>query len=127
MTLFRPSNGPCRDDTQTEKLRLSVPMHRFQSPAGTESSVLKAAWAMVLSRELDVHDVVFGMVTANRSSEFIETDQVLGPCVNYLPVRAYPARYKGFDSLVREIDAQHRASVPHQDLGCRQIIRDCTD
>lgn len=47
--------------------------------------------------------------------------------MNYLPVRAYPAHQNFFNSLVREMEAQHRASVPHQDLGCLQITRNCTD
>lgn len=127
MTFFQPLNGPCRHETQSGLVRTSVPIKRSHSTAGTEASVLKAAWATVLARELGVQDIVFAQVTANRSSDFLDTDQILGPCVNWAPVRAYPTPGKDFTSLVQEIDAQHRASVPHHDLGFRQIIRDCTD
>lgn len=127
MTSLHQPDGPCRYETQSGLVRTSVPIHRMQSPAGTEASVLKAAWAIVLARELGIEDVVFGQVTANRSSDFLETGDILGPCVNVLPVRAYPARSKELEEIVREIDDQHRASIPHQELGFRDIIRHCAD
>jgi amino acid adenylation domain-containing protein len=127
MTFLHPLNEPCRLKTLSGVSRASVPIHRLESSAGTKASVFKAAWATVLSRELRIQDVVFGQVTANRSSDFLETGQVLGPCLNYVPVRAHPTGGKDFSSLVQEIDAQHHASVPHHDLGFRQIIRDCTE
>jgi amino acid adenylation domain-containing protein len=127
-TTLQLLSGPCRHDTHSGLLRVSVPIQRLQISAGSEASVLKAAWGTVLARELgSVQDVVFGQLTANRSSEFIEGDQVLGPCLNILPVRAYPSSDKEFRSLVRELDTQHRASLPHHDLGFRQIIRECTE
>lgn len=127
MTFLQPPNGPCRHENQSESVSMSVPVGRVKNSVGTEASVVKAAWATVLARELGVQDVIFAQVTANRSSEFLETDQVLGPCLNFLPVRARPSCDKEFNSLVQEIGAQHRASVPHHDLGFREIVRDCTD
>jgi amino acid adenylation domain-containing protein len=126
MTHLHPPSGPCRHESQTGFLRTSVPIGTLQSSAGTEASVLKAAWAIVLARELCLDDVVFGQVVANRSSSFLETDQVMGPCVNLLPVRVPLTQKKNFSQVVQEVHEQHRASVPHQDLGFRQVIRDCT-
>ncbi|KAF2167651.1 hypothetical protein M409DRAFT_65791 [Zasmidium cellare ATCC 36951] len=123
MTWLAPPQGPCRLHTQSARVRRTVGRRALLLPSAAEASVLKAAWATVLAHAVGGDDVVFGQVTANRDSP---TDQVLGPCVNILPVRAAIGVAASFRALVQQLDQQQRASIPHQHLGFRSIIRDCT-
>ncbi|KAJ1984738.1 hypothetical protein H4R33_004279 [Dimargaris cristalligena] len=51
------------------------------------SVLLRAAYAVVLSRLLDQDDVVFGITVAGRNLEIPGIEQVIGPCANTVPFR----------------------------------------
>ena len=54
----------------------------------TMSSVVQAAWALLLSHYSDATDVVFGAAFSGRPPELPGIDELIGPCVNNVPVRA---------------------------------------
>jgi len=116
------SGSPCRDE-----ISMRVPL--TTTSYGTPSSVVQAAWALVLSRATGQQDIVFGAPNANRISAFSDVDRLPGPCLNNLPVRARldQAAVTSLGSLVAQIQAQAVAAIPHQHVGFRDIIRNCTD
>lgn len=128
MTSLVPPTGsatsgvPCSDEIT---MRVPLPTTSY----GTPSSVVQAAWALILSRATGKQDIVFGAPNANRISAFPNVDRVPGPCLNNLPVRAcldHPA-VTTFASLVAQIQERAVAAIPHQHVGFRDIIRNCTD
>ena len=56
----------------------------------TLSSVVQASWALLLSHYSDRSDVVFGAAFSGRPPELPGIDELVGPCVNNVPVRADP-------------------------------------
>ncbi|KAH6645134.1 hypothetical protein BKA67DRAFT_614027 [Truncatella angustata] len=113
----------CRDSIQ-----FRVPLRNVTTTYGTPSSVVQAAWALVLSRATGQSDVIFCGPNANRSlSSFPDTDRVSGMCLNFLPVRACLQNRMTLGSLVKQMHDQAVAAIPHQHLGFRSIIRNCTD
>lgn len=121
-TMLPTSGNPCRDE-----ISMRVPL--ITTSYGTSSSVIQAAWALVLSRATGQQDIVFGVPNANRNSAFPDVDRLPGPCLNPLPVRAcldHPA-VNSLGLLVAQIQAQAVAAIPHQHVGFRDIIRNCTD
>jgi amino acid adenylation domain-containing protein len=118
----RPTSGsPCSDEIQ-----IRVPM--IKTSHGTCANAVHAAWALVLSHITGKQDVVFGSGHANRDpASFPDVDQVLGLCMNYIPVRARLDTKTSLGSLVAQIQAQAVATIPHQHLGFRDIIQTCTD
>ncbi|KAG9259097.1 putative aminoadipate-semialdehyde dehydrogenase [Emericellopsis atlantica] len=95
-------------------------------PRVTPSSVLKAAWTLLLSQALDTDDVVFGEVSANRYLPLAGVEEVRGPCVNQVPVRTRIDKSTTLASLVAAIHEQHLASLPHHHIGTRSIIQECS-
>lgn len=118
-----PTSGvPCNDEIA---MRVPLPTTSY----GTPSCVLQAAWALVLSRATGKQDIVFGVPTMNRMSAFPDVDRVPGPCLNMLPFRAClnHANETNLGSLVSQTQKQAVAAIPHQHVGCRDIVRNCTD
>ncbi|KAL9030209.1 MAG: hypothetical protein Q9196_001643 [Gyalolechia fulgens] len=124
--LVPPVRLPTSGFPSRNEIIMHVPM--IQTSYGTPASVLQAAWALVLSRATGRQDVVFGSINANRNSTFPDVDLVAGPCLNQLPVRVSldSAAVTTLGSLIAEVQAQAVAAIPHQHLGCRDIIRNCT-
>lgn len=113
----------CRDSIQ-----FRVPLRNVTTAYGTPSSVVQAAWALVLSRATGRGDVVFCGPNANRSlPSFADVDRVSGMCLNFLPVRACLQSRMTLGSLIKQMHDQAVAGIPHQHLGFRSIISNCTD
>lgn len=53
----------------------------------TLNTLVQAAWAVLLSRHSGEDDVVFGVTLAGRRSTIPEADQLVGLCINTVPVR----------------------------------------
>lgn len=119
--------GAMRGHPLDEQIELRVPLKNMTCvSSATPSSVVKAAWALLLSYALGIRDVVFGEVSANRYLALPGVDQVRGPCVNQVPVRARLDPSMELASLVGQIHDLHTSGMPHHHLGTRSIIRDCT-
>jgi len=66
----------------TQKLRNLARTHRL-----TESVVYQAAWAFLLGRYSKQQDVVYGLAMTGRSVEFGDLEGLIGPTLNFMPVR----------------------------------------
>ncbi|KAI6785288.1 Nonribosomal peptide synthetase-like protein [Emericellopsis cladophorae] len=109
------------------KKDIRVPLDGLKAiPRATPSSVLKAAWALLLSQALDTDDVVFGEVSANRYLPLAGVEEVRGPCVNQVPIRTQTNKSTILASFVAAIHEQHLASLPHHHVGTRTIIQECS-
>ena len=53
----------------------------------TLSTLLQAAWALLLSRYSGQQDVVFGVTVSVRPAEISNVDNMLGPAINTIPLR----------------------------------------
>jgi amino acid adenylation domain-containing protein len=109
----------------------------------TPSSVVQAAWALLLARATGRRDVVFCAPHANRDVPgFADADRVPGLCLNFLPARARlvsesasesgdapsdaPSGAATLGALIRQMHAAAVAAIPHRHLGFRTIVRECT-
>lgn len=93
----------------------------------TTATVLKAAWALVLSEYTQTHDVVFGHLTSGRSLGMSDIEEVFGPCLNIVPVRVALGAQQTAVDLLRSVQEQHVASLEHEWMGERAIVRRCTN
>ncbi|KAK2800137.1 NRPS [Emmonsiellopsis sp. PD_5] len=109
-----------------EQFQIRVPLRTLQSSHGTPSSVMKATWAVLMFLALGERDVVFGEVSSNRYLPLFGPEEVRGPCLNLLPVRASLDRSMTFASLIKQIHDSSIASFPFHHLGFRSILKDCT-
>ena len=96
----------------------------------TFATLLSTAWALVLAELSGSNDIVFGHVVSGRSSTS-SGDTVIGPCMNILPMRIQiPSSDHSSptlpSSLLQEVQNQYLDSLPHERLGFRKIIQNCT-
>ncbi|MGE0865790.1 MAG: condensation domain-containing protein, partial [Vicinamibacterales bacterium] len=105
-------------DLQRLDVRLDAAAHRaLQSLAAahnaTVSSVVQAAWGVVLGRYNDTRDVVFGAVVSGRSPEVAGIERIAGLLINTIPVRVTYGEHDTFADLVARVQRQAIDSQPH--------------
>jgi amino acid adenylation domain-containing protein len=79
----------------------------------TLSSVVQAAWGVVLGRYNDTRDVVFGAVVSGRSPEVADIERIAGLLINTVPVRVTYDDRDTFAALVARVQRQAVESQPH--------------
>ncbi|RAH78382.1 acetyl-CoA synthetase-like protein [Aspergillus japonicus CBS 114.51] len=113
------------DQTAMRTIRLS--RSTFDASI-TPATIIKAAWALVLGRLSQHQDVVFGHLTSTRPSldHLHAIHEVVGPCLNVLPVRVQLQPTTARRELLDAIQQQYIGALPHSMLGFREIIDHCT-
>ncbi|KAH8797947.1 putative aminoadipate-semialdehyde dehydrogenase [Xylogone sp. PMI_703] len=118
--------GGIRGYPLNESVKINIPLKTLHTSYGTPSSVMKTAWAIVVSQALGTHDVVFGEVSANRYMGMPGVIEVKGPCVNNVPVRVCFEDTCILGSLIKQVHEQSIASLPYHHLEISSLIKDCT-
>jgi hypothetical protein len=93
----------------------------------TTATVVKGAWAAALARIAGKSDIVFGHVISGRNSGVKNIENIVGPCLNTVPVRVVYRPEWTVRDLLSYIQDQQIANMPYESLGFREIIRHCTE
>ncbi|KMU92088.1 nonribosomal peptide synthetase 6 [Coccidioides immitis H538.4] len=92
----------------------------------TVATIPTAAWALCLAKRLSLRDVTFGEVVSGRNIDFPNSDIVMGPCWQYIPVRVkFEDKWTGRD-LLDFVQHQHIASTRFEGIGLTEIVEKCT-
>ncbi|KAI0527995.1 hypothetical protein F5B22DRAFT_653082 [Xylaria bambusicola] len=98
-----------------------------QLPAGiTLASVVSAAWAIILARLTGTRDIIYGSLVSGRDVSMPGIENVVGPCLDIVPVRAQLSSHQTSFSLLRSIQEQNLAAQSHS-LGLDEIIKHSVD
>ena len=119
-SLVAGSRSPVIRSTRT----ISFSPLKLNSEGITFATVIKSAWAYVLSQVSGSLDVVFGHTIAGRNAG---GDDVVGPCINVVPVRVNLQSISKITDLLQQVQQQQLDNIPFETLGSREIIRQCTD
>ncbi|CAH0046828.1 unnamed protein product [Clonostachys solani] len=95
----------------------------------TPANIFTAACALMLLKETESNDVVFGRVVSGRQCLPTSYQQVVGPCTNAVPVRV---QIDGEGNpkpreLLRNVQDQYLNSLPFETLGLDEIKQNCTN
>ncbi|KAB5522985.1 non-ribosomal peptide synthetase [Coniochaeta sp. 2T2.1] len=130
MTEFVSRNGPNYHAAATGMtIHLQKTVHLPPVDLGhvTTATVIKAAWAYVLARVSSSTDVIFGHTISGRNASVDGVANMIGPCVNLLPVRVqFNEPNSTARRLFQQVQDQHVANMSHEVVGFRDIIRHCT-
>ncbi|KAK4150585.1 non-ribosomal peptide synthetase [Chaetomidium leptoderma] len=112
----------------TTCLKKMVHLPPVESGHITTATVVKAAWAYVLAQVSASADVVFGHTISGRNAAVEGVGNMVGPCLNLVPVRVQFGSEPGWTArhLLRQVQDQQVANMSHEVLGFREIIRHCT-
>lgn len=88
----------------------------------TMATLIKAAWSLVLTELTGDRDVVFGQNTSGRSSSNFDAENLVGLCINAIPVRVKYNRDWTLLDLLRHVQNQHGDSLPFESVELRDIV-----
>jgi hypothetical protein len=108
-----------------------LPMPKSKGDGITASTIISCAWAHVLAQYTGKSDVVFGDTISGRNlvDPSIGSTAV-GCCATNVPMRIRFADSAGSHSvlqLLNQVRDQQRNRIPHEGVGVRSLIRECTD
>ncbi|GLY17689.1 hypothetical protein Kisp01_47030 [Kineosporia sp. NBRC 101677] len=86
-------------------------------------TVVRGAWALVLSALTGSLDVVFGATVSGRPPELPGVEKMVGSFSNTVPVRVRIDPAQSVGELLRNLEAGHRALGEHHHLGLTAIQR----
>ncbi|KAI9647542.1 hypothetical protein NHQ30_003927 [Ciborinia camelliae] len=89
----------------------------------TTSTIIQAAWAILLARRTAATEAIFGLVLAGRNAKIqgLNLKKVNGPTINSLPMRVAIEDSKSAEDLFALVHASRVAMKPHQHIGLQNI------
>ncbi|KAI9150478.1 Nonribosomal peptide synthase atnA [Paramyrothecium foliicola] len=97
-------------------------LHAICSRAGvTFSSIIMAAWALVLRSYTTSEDVCFGYLVSGRDVDIERINDIVGPFINMLVFRFQFSPNMPLKNLVREAQEDYLASLPHQHISLARV------
>ncbi|KAF4459939.1 Enniatin synthase [Fusarium albosuccineum] len=92
----------------------------------TTATIASAAWALLMARITGSQDVVYGHAVAGRNSRIPRIDELVGPCLTIVPVRATLSSSQTCEDFLRRLQIQFSSMGDADSLSYRDIINDCT-
>ncbi|KAF2175159.1 amino acid adenylation [Zopfia rhizophila CBS 207.26] len=93
----------------------------------TLPSVLKAAWALLLSRHSDSEDVVFGLTSSGCHIPMEGIEAVVEPVFATVPLRVRLPTSETTSRFLDQIQKQANAMIPYEQMGLQNISKLSTD
>ena len=98
-----------------------LPLLKELPSSTTISTVIRAAWSLIVARHMDSSDVTIGVTMSGRSIPISGITEMLGPTIATMPVRVRLS----FDQKVREffevIQSQATEMISHEQYGLQNI------
>jgi amino acid adenylation domain-containing protein len=99
--------------------KLSAPRHNDI----TISTVIRAAWALLLAAYTGCDDIVFGETLTGRDISVTGMTEICGPTLTTVPNRVTIDRNSSVLDLLRKISLNATERIPHQHTGLSEIKR----
>ncbi|MCW4351912.1 amino acid adenylation domain-containing protein [Hoyosella sp. YIM 151337] len=89
----------------------------------TLNTIVQAAWGLLLSRQLNRSEVVFGATVSGRPGQITGIEEMIGLFINTLPVRVGIDESESFTGLLVRLQQEQGALLDHQYVGLTDIQR----
>lgn len=127
-TEFPIMSDPKQGTTRTTRIATkSVPLPSLYDTSITKASVIRAAWALVLSKREGQNDVTFGATVSGRQASIPGLMEIPGPTTATVPVRTRVDMTQTMREYLSAIQAQATGMIPHEQFGLQNISRLDTD
>lgn len=91
------------------------------------ATIFTTACAVAVMKRTGLNDVVLGRLVAGRASLSPESREVVGPCLNTIPLRVRSIGQKNDADIVQEVQRQCLDAIPYESTSFGDIVRECTD
>ncbi|KAK8093570.1 Nonribosomal peptide synthetase 12 [Apiospora hydei] len=120
MTQVVAHTAPSAATIEPKTICQQIPTGSLQNLGIPFETILKGAWAIVLSKLSGSDDVVFGHLIEGKH---LHLENVLGPCGGIVPVRAkIPTIPVTPYEYFRAVQSQHVASIPYENMQFIDIL-----
>ncbi|KAI8716954.1 Nonribosomal peptide synthetase 30 [Fusarium sp. LHS14.1] len=106
---------------------LDVALPKRLPSSVTPAIVASAAWSILLSQISGKQDVVFGHVVAGRNSSISRIDEIVGPCLNLVPIRATLTKSLTATELLQSLQTQFFSMGSADSVGFKDIMHESTN
>lgn len=89
----------------------------------TIATIIRGAWALLVSTYTASNDVVFGETLTGRNAPIPGVEQIEGPMIATIPVRVAVNSNMAVKEYLQEIHDQSVAGIPHEHFGLQHIRR----
>ena len=114
------------DSPRNIKLGRSLPLPQLPGEI-TIASLVSSAWALVLSHVSGEEDVVYAQLVAGRNSDIPGITEIVGPCINIVPVRADVSAARTVADLLHSVREQYVSIGESDSMGFNDIVGQCTN
>ncbi|RAU90819.1 non-ribosomal peptide synthetase [Mycobacterium colombiense] len=127
-SLVGPGGRPALGLRATELFRVSAQTTQALGELArayhtTVSTVLQAAWALLLTWLTGQHDVVFGTAVSGRPADLAGAESMVGLLINTVPVRATIGAETTTANLLDQLQSSYAKTLDHQHLALSEIHR----
>ncbi|KAH8805177.1 hypothetical protein F5884DRAFT_885253 [Xylogone sp. PMI_703] len=126
MTNIISHSAPPYQNKINQSLQKILPDVASKIKGFTLATIIKAAWSLVLAQFSHQTDIVFGQVVTGRNTPMPGIEDMVGPCMNIIPVRVTLDEDLTFLNLFSHVQDHHLACLQFELFGFRQIIERCT-
>ena len=102
-------------------LQQSAVVHGFNAASVTRSTLLRAAWAVTISRQTGSEDVVFGLSLSGRNAPVPDIANLVAPTIATVPLRLQLDNGKPLDQLLRQVQEHGTEMIPFEQTGLQHI------
>ncbi|KAJ5851865.1 nonribosomal peptide synthase [Penicillium soppii] len=86
------------------------------------ATLAKVAWVHILSQTAGHQDVTFTQTVNGRGHSLKDADRILGPCLNYIPVRVQvQSSTLRVRDLLEKAQNQHTQSLRYESIECSDL------
>lgn len=107
----------------TESSKSKIQYVRKPNSDITSSTIVRAAWAILIGKYANSNDVVFGAVLSGRTDSSTHLDRVMGPTVTTVPIRVLIDPMQSVADFLRFVQKQNLDMAPFAHLGISNIRR----
>jgi hypothetical protein len=87
----------------------------------TFSTILHAAWGMVIASYTGLNDAVFGVTLSGRTIDISNVDRIVGPLITTVPVRIRFNNDETLEDILGRVQEEALAMVPFEHTGLQNI------
>ena len=108
---------------QTEWHSMQISPRASSEPATLMSTIMRAAWAMVLAEFSNTDDVIFATTLSGRNAPIPGIMQIAGPTITTVPIRISLDRSQTVAGFLSAVEGQAIAMIPYEHAGLQNIRR----
>ena len=117
--LIFPHMPPGYEPSPSSSIQRELVVSRISD--ATTSTLLRTAWALVLSSYTGTKDVIFGATLSGRQAAVRDIDRIIGPTITTVPIRIKFDQDMTVGRLLQVVQSKAAKMIPHEQLGLQNI------